>query len=354
MMENLHRTAEPAADPDVAMDAMNILATTVKPSATPVEVARRRLVRFFRIRGVGVLCCSIILFVVLSIQSEFFFTKTNLLNLLDQSSTIGIMACAGTLVLIAGGLDLSTEATFAITGIITAKLVPDLGVYPAMLVGVLSGLVIGAAIGVVVTVGRVNSLIGTLGAQIVIRGFATALAAGTIIAVSDPSFTTLGGGAIDGLSYRSIIWLVFALLCGLVLWKTTYGRFLYAVGGNREAARLSGIRINLIQGSTFAISGLAAAIAGVLVTSQVSNAQSGVGEGYALTVLAAIVIGGTSIFGGEGSIWRTMNGVLLLTMIANGLTLLGVGPVYALVIQGAILIFAVGLDAWTTYGRRST
>ena len=137
------------------------------------------------------------------------------------------------------------------------------------------------------------------------------------------------------------------LVAGLLLHRTTFGRYMYAAGGNAEAARLSGVRVDLVKGSTYAISGLCAGIGGMIVASRVNTGQSDAGVGIEFDVIAAIVIGGTSILGGAGAIWRTVLGVLMLAMIQNGFNLLNVSAVYQRIIYGAIIIGAVGIDAWS-------
>jgi len=150
-----------------------------------------------------------------------------------------------------------------------------------------------------------------------------------------------------GVSYGTWSWLLFAVLLTVLLKGTIFGRYVFASGGNEVAARLSGLRVNLIRTAAFGISGLAAAFGGIIVGSRVQTGQADAGTGIELTIIAAVVIGGTSIFGGEGAIWRTVLGVLLLTLIGNGFNLLNVNPIYQRIIQGLIILFAVGLDAWS-------
>jgi ribose transport system permease protein len=161
-------------------------------------------------------------------------------------------------------------------------------------------------------------------------------------------FTVLGRSDFETIKYSVWTLLAFTLLCGYLLSRTTYGRRVYASGGNPEAARLSGVRVNLVKASTFALSGTAAGIAGVIVASRVATGQADSGGlGIALDAVAGIVIGGTSILGGAGAIWRTVLGVLLLAMIGNGFNLLNVNSTYQRIFQGAIILFAVGVDAWS-------
>jgi ribose transport system permease protein len=191
-----------------------------------------------------------------------------------------------------------------------------------------------------------NPLVATLGSSLVISGLAVVLTNGMLVTVTQTSFSSLGQGTVFTIKYSIIMWGVFALACGILLSRTVFGRFIYASGGNALAARLSGVRVGVIRTAAYAISGLSAGMAGVLVASRVSTGEADVGTTLPLTVIAAIVIGGTSILGGEGAIWRTILGVLLLALIGNGFDLLGVNPIYQQILQGGIILTAVGIDAW--------
>ncbi len=201
--------------------------------------------------------------------------------------------------------------------------------------------------GLLVTIGRIQSFIATLATSIVIRGLALAITGGFVLGVTDSGFSAIGEYQFLGLPASGLLFLVFAALCWFALARTVFGRYLYAVGGNPEAARLSGIRVNLVRFATFAICGLGAGLAGMIDVSRVSSAQAGIGVGLELTAIAAVVIGGTSIAGGEGAIWRTLLGVLFLALVNNGFNLLGVNPIYQQMFQGGLIVLAIGLDAWT-------
>jgi ribose transport system permease protein len=303
------------------------------------------------LRDYGIVISCIGLFAILSLSSDAFLTSTNILNILDQWSAAGIIACGATLVIIAGGFDLSVGAIFAVAGVVAAKVANSTGVEAGILSGMLVGLAFGILNGVLSTVGRINPFIATLSTSIMIRGFALVLTGGLLVTVGDESFTALGRDEFLGVKWSIWIFAAFAVVCAILLSRTTFGRYIYAVGGNAEAARLSGLRVSVIKGATFAISGLSAGISGVLVASRASTGQADVGVGLELTAIAAVVIGGTSILGGEGAIWRTVLGVLLLAMINNGFNLLGVDATYQQIVQGAIIVTAVAVDAWA---RRSS
>lgn len=325
--------------------ARALLSPTERGIETQGATGRRRLAPVEAARDYGIVFGFAALFIYLAVASPVFFSALNFRNVLFQSTSIGLIAVAGTLLLISGGFDLSVGSIFALSGVVAAATVATVGSAPALLLGVLAGLLVGIINGVLTTVGRINPLVTTLATSIVIGGVALTLTKGKLIMVSDPAFATLGTGRLLGIQYQTYIWLGFALIVGLVLAFTSYGRYVYAAGGNPEAARLAGIRVNLIRTSTYALSGLAAGIAGVLAASQVSTGQADVGAALPLAVIAAIVVGGTSIWGGEGAVWRTVLGVLLIALIGNGFTLLQVDPTYQQILQGLIILTAVGIDA---------
>lgn len=274
-----------------------------------------QLARLQALRDYGIVFSFIALFIMLSVASNVFFTRQNLLNILDQRSATSIIAVGGTLVFIAGGFDLSVGSIYAVAGVVAALMAPHIGTWGAILLGVGMGLGCGVVNGVLVTIGRINAFIATLATSIMIAGIALVLTSGNLITVIKPaSFPVLGRSDFVTVKYSVWTFLAFALTCGFLLSRTTFGRMMYASGGNPEAARLSGIRV-------------------------------------ALDAVAGIVIGGTSIMGGAGAVRRTVLGVLLLAMIGNGFNLLNVDSTYQRIFQGAIILIAVGIDAWS---RRSS
>jgi ribose transport system permease protein len=291
------------------------------------------------------------LFIVLSIASPPFLTVPNLENVLSQTVALGIIACAETIVFIAGGFDLSVGAVFGISGVIAAKISLEQGPEMGITAGLLAGVFFGFVNGILVTVGRIHSFMATIGTNFVIAGIAIVITGGLLIPVTDPAFLTLGRGILFGTEYSVWVWAMFAVVLTLLLTRTTFGRQIYASGGNPEAARLSGIRVGMVRTAAFTLCGFSAALGGVILASRVGTGQADVGRGIELTVIAGIVIGGTSIFGGEGAIWRSVLGILFLTLIGNGFDLVGIEPTYQRIVQGTMILLAVGLDAWS---RRST
>lgn len=298
------------------------------------------------LRDYGIVLSFVALVVVLSISSPVFLTTQNLLNVLEQTSTVGIVAAGGTLVIIAGGFDLSVGAIFALAGIVAAIVSNAAGVPAGIVAALVVGVVVGTANGLLATVGRINPFITTLGTSIIVRGICLAITGGFLVPVDDPSFTSFGREGIFGVKYSILVFGVFLLLTGVLLARSRIGRYIYAAGGNAEAARLAGISVPAIRTATFAVSGLAAAIAGVLIASRAANGQAASGQGLEFSAIAAIVVGGTSIFGGEGAMWRTVLGVFLLALIGNGFNLLAVPPTYQQIFQGSIILAAVGIDVW--------
>ena len=317
-------------------------------------VGEHQVQRFVRrlniasIRDYGVVVAFFALFVTLSLSSNVFFTSANMKNLAFQTAPVGIIACGGTLVFIAGGFDLSVAAVAGFAAIISGKIFlgTGVGLWGSLVLGALVGLGCGIGNGLLITLGRVNAFIATLATSIIIYGFAQVVTTGNLVSVQTARFSTLGLGSAWGINYPVFVWAGFALVCGFLLSRTTFGRYVYAVGGNAEAARLSGVRVNVIRTATFAISGLAAGIAGVILFSEVGTAQWNANSGIEFEAITAIVLGGTSLYGGEGAIWRAVLGAFFLQMIGNGFDLLGTTPQWQYVIKGAILAGAVSLDSW--------
>jgi ribose transport system permease protein len=323
----------------------------VEPEGAAVAPPRRRF-HLAGLRDYGIVFTFCALFVTLAVTSKPFLTQANLLNILDQWSPLGIMACGMTLVLIAGGFDLSVGAGFVLGGVVSAKVANSWGVTPGFLAGCGVGLLIGIMNGLLVTVARINAFVATLATGIILSGAALAVTNGQLIVVSKPGFDVLGRGEIFGAKVSVFIFAATVIILGVLLHLTSLGRAIYATGGNAEAARLSGIPIGAVRTMTYAIVGLSGALAGVITASRTAVGQPDAG-GFSdlFNIFAAVIIGGTSIAGGLGAMWRTVIGVLLLALIGNGFNLANVNPVYQSMITGAIILFAVGVDVWVSRRR---
>ena len=257
--------------------------------------------RLSALRDYGIAFSFVLLFIILSIASPVFLSSRNMLNILDQSAAVGVIAAGGTLLMIGGGLDLSTAAIFALVGVVNATIAREFGVVPALFGSLLTGAFFGSINGLLTTFGRINPIITTLATSIMFRGIAVAVTRGFLITVQDPNFAIIGRGSLGPIKYAIIIFLTAIAIVWFILNFTAFGRYIYATGGNREAAKLSGVRTSMIRFITFVISGVAAALAGIIMSSRVATGQADSGVGLEINAIAAIVIGGTSMAGGEGS-----------------------------------------------------
>ncbi|MDT3444533.1 MULTISPECIES: ABC transporter permease [unclassified Pseudofrankia] len=306
------------------------------------------------LRRSGILIPFIILFIALAISSKPFATKVNLLNLLDQQSALLVIACAGTLVFVAGGLDLSVGAVYALSAVVAARLAQHGDIGLALLVGVLVGVLVGLLNGVIVAIFEINPLIATLSMSFVVSGIASLITSGDSITLYHRSaYGDLARTQIFSVTSATWLTLLVACLLGAALWATSFGRHIYAVGGNINAARLAGLRVTQIRVATFAISGGAAAFGGLIDSSRVLSAQAtNGGDTLTFTVIAGIVVGGTSMLGGEGAVWRSVLGILFLALIGNGYNLLGLDPLYQQVTLGVLILLAVAVEGFGRIAER--
>jgi ribose transport system permease protein len=308
-------------------------------------------------RRFGIVWVTLALFIVLSSWSDVFLSQTNLLNVLDQQSTVLIAAGAMTLTIIAGGFDVSLAAVYVLAGVTALRIENETG---SILLGVVAalavGLVAGGVNGLVVTVGQVNSFIGTLATSFVYFGLAFVVSERSILRAEDPGFSAIARTEFLGVAMSSWIAIGVVAVLWFVLDRTRFGRHVFAVGSNPEAARLAGVRVRVVQFATFVLGGFAAALAGLLVTSRTTSAQASDDFGFIFVVITAVVVGGTSIWGGEGAVWRSVVGVFFIAFMINGFNLLGTDPIYQRMIRGVIILAAVWIDAYTRShpGRRSS
>ncbi|MBP6683829.1 MAG: ABC transporter permease [Leucobacter sp.] len=320
----------------------------MKTETIAVEPAAAR--RRFKIdlKDYGVLIGLLVLVIFLSFSTDTFLSSQNLVNLLDQAVVIGLIAIGATLCITSGVFDLSASANLALSAIIGVYLTQAFGVGLGFVLALGVGAALGALTGTLIVATKVHSFIGSLAMSIIYRGLAVVLTAGAIVApLGDQleGFRVWTRSVFGGVSAATLLLVVGLVVFGLVLWGTTYGRRIYAVGGNPEAARLSGVRTELIHISVFAISGLCSSAAGMVLASRAGSAQPAMATGLELTAIAAVVIGGTSIMGGSGAVWRTAVGVLILTVIANGFNLMGWDTTYQQVVTGALILIAVAADS---------
>jgi ribose transport system permease protein len=318
------------------------------PMAKPPFVSRAKgRVRLSNWRDYGIVAFLVALFVVLSFATDTFLTVDNLKNVVDGYVATALIALGGTIVIICGGFDLSSGAIFSVAAIVGAKVSNSVGPEAGMAVGLVAGCGMGFLNGTLCTVGKINPFVGTLGTMIAFGGLATLISGSGLVLIDDESFSNLAGTAILGFKLSTWILVVIAVLCGFLLNRTVFGQHVFGVGGNREAARLAGVPINRTLTAAFTLSGGLAAVAGLIVAARSLSVNANAGQNIIFDALAAILIGGNSILGGEGAVWRTMVGVFILALISNGFNLLGVDPLYQQIVSGTIIIVAIGADAWT-------
>lgn len=330
---------------------------------TPDVTAAPTLLRRIPWRSVAIVVPFLAVFIALSIGSPAFLSFQNIGNVLDRQSGILIIAAASTLVLIAGGIDLSVGATYMFTSVVCGTIIIRVGgtegVVLGIALGILAGLAVGVVNGVISTYLKINPLIATLAMSFIILGLTKLVSqAGKEgvgqIRVDVEEFTWIAKTKPLGVSLPTWIAFIVVVVLGIVLWRSTFGRYVYAAGGNAEAARLAGIRVNLVRIATFALAGTAAGIAGVIDLARVPSVpeSDAIATTLTFTVLAGMVVGGTSILGGEGAVWRTVLGILFIAMLYNGFTLLRVDPLFQGIALGAIILLAVGFDAWSRHRKR--
>lgn len=304
-------------------------------------------------RDYAILISLIGLFIALAIASGPFLTTDNLLNILDQWSPVCFMSLGGTLVIIAGGFDLSIGAIFAMAGIVAVEVTNATDAPIGLIAAVLAGAALGLCNGMLVSVLKMNVFVATIGSSIVLSGVALVITGGGVVTSSNAGFEVFGTSQPLGVKLSIWVMLVAIVIAGVTLNRLTLGRYIRAIGGNIEAARLSGVRTEVVRASTFVASGLGGGIAGAVVASRSISANANSFSGTEYDVWTALLLGGNSMYGGEGAIWRTLVGVAFLALIGNGFDLLNVNPLYQQIVTGGILLTAVALDMLIRGSRRS-
>jgi ribose transport system permease protein len=301
-----------------------------------------------------------VLVLVLSFASDKFLTKENGLNVLLQISMNLCVSLGMTMVILSGGIDLSVGSVLALAGAVGAGLLkngfpmPRFGVvlqftvFGSVLASLLVGTALGLFNGLAITRFRLPPFIATLGMLSVARGLTQLWTKGFPITGLGPSFGFLGTGHVMGIPTPVCISAVLVFITVLIARSTSFGRYVYAVGGNEKAAKLSGVRVNRLKLGVYALGGALAGVGGVLLTSRLDSATPNAGIGDELNSIAAVVIGGTSLNGGRGSIWGTVLGCLIIGLLNNGLVLWGVSPFWQQVIKGLVILAAVALDRLTS------
>ena len=303
------------------------------------------------LRGDNVTTLSLMVsFVVMCIffgtQTEFFFTLTNLENLARTLAVVGITSIGMTLVMISGGVDISVGSVAALSGVLASMFWLEFGIPLGFstVLGLLGGTLVGLINGLIVTVLKINSLITTLATFSIIRGLAFLISEGQTNLLANPAFNYLGRGTLFGVPFSLLLMLFLYLLFGFILRYTPFGRNLYAIGGSPEMSRLAGIAVNRHLLIVYTLCGFLSALAGMITASQLAASAPRAAIGLEFTVITAVVLGGTSLAGGKGTLIGTLVGVIILRVLNNGLVLMEVSSFYQEVARGVVLLLAVSFD----------
>lgn len=288
-----------------------------------------------------------LLSILIGVRNPAFWTSDNLSDIARSTAFTLIVAVAATMVLIAGQLDLSVGSVYALAGVVCGIALADgIAVPISIVLGLAAGAVVGLLNAVMVVWLKVPALIATLGTLYAARGLVLVITQGQPIYGFSDAFLFLGQGSVFGVPVPVWIALLVMIVGQFVLSRTVFGRRVYSVGSNTSAAYLAGVPIRRIQVSVFLLSALCASLAGILVAARISSGQTNSGTGLELTVIAAVIIGGTSLFGGAGSVLGTLLGSLLLSVISNGMVLARLDPFYQNIVVGVIIVAAVAVDGW--------
>lgn len=323
-----------------------------QPSISPIS---NRMLRIDR-QTLGLLVFLAIIMIVMSFASERFLSYINLMNVLQQSAFVMILAFGMTFVLSTGGIDLSVGSIVGISGGMTASLlVQDVNIVLAIIGGLCVGLIIGIVNGLVITKLRVSPFIATLSMMVIVRGILYVWTeAIPFRGYMKSNFDFLGQGRILNVQFPIILALILLIVLLFVYRKMRFGRHVLALGSSEEAVRISGIKVDLLRIKVYALSGLIAAIVGITLASRLATVHPEMGKNYELTAIAAAIIGGTSLAGGKGTLIGTVFGAIILSLINNSLNLLNVDPYWETMVVGAIILIAVTVNTWSGSFKRGS
>lgn len=293
------------------------------------------------VRQYGILIGLIGLITVFSLLSERFFTISNMLIVMRQTSIVAFLGVGMTFVILGAGIDLSVGSVLAFSGAVAAGAMQNGGIFFGILAGLALGAALGAFSGLVITKLRIPAFIATLAMMAIARGGTLVYTDGRPITGLPSSFAFLGRGYIGNIPFPIILMLAIFIFAYIILKLTRFGRYVYATGGNINAARASGIKVDNIIISNFTISGFLSALTGIVLASRLNSAQPTAGMGYELDAIAAVVLGGTNLFGGEGELWGTLVGAFIMGILNNGLNMLNVSSFYQQVVKGIVILIAV-------------
>lgn len=303
--------------------------------------------------NLGILLGLLVLCVLLTFMTDKFATVTNFFNVARQITINLYLACGMTFIILLGGIDLSVGSIIAVSGCISAGLISwlDVPVFLGIAIGILAGMLLGILNGLIVSRTTIPAFIVTLATMNIGRGFARIYTGAQTIAVLDDRYTFWGMGSILGIPIQLFCIIAVIVLCSFLLNKTKLGRHIYAVGGNKQAAEYAGIHVKRVTLFVFIFSGLLASLAGILTVGRTFTATMIMGNGAEMDAISAVVLGGTSMSGGKGSISGTVIGVIIIGILQNGMNLLGIDSSWQYIVQGIVIIIAVYIDYLKQEGR---
>jgi ribose transport system permease protein len=313
---------------------------------TPASGLRARLPGLIRIYGI--IATLVLLLIVVTAGNPAFVSIHNIFNMLSEWAPAGIMAVGMTFVILTGGFDLSIASGYSLCAVVAAYFGQTHAPLIAFAAAIAVGLAFGLANGLLVAVVRINPFITTVGTGFIITGISLVMTQNAAFAVNNDDFGILGAGRWYGVPYSGMLLILFLLMFGFILARTVYGEAIYAIGGNYEASRLSGIRVRTVAASSYVLLGGCVGLAGSIAASQLSSAQANLDPGVIFDVLTIVVVGGTSLSGGVGAMWRTAVGLGIIATISNGFVLLDISPYYQSIIKGTIIVSALALDTGLT------
>ncbi|MGI5849282.1 MAG: ABC transporter permease [Christensenellales bacterium] len=311
-----------------------------------VAFSRNPIVKFVK-TNLAMLIGLIVMYIIFAVCNDKFFTVSNFINVLRQISINSIVAFGMTYAILITGIDLSVGSIMAVTGCLSVLMIVNgISIPIAFAAALVLGIIIGFINGFIIAKGQMPAFIVTLAMLTIARGSAYLMTGGKPTRISLPAFENIGNGYLGPIPIPVIITIICLILASLLLNRTIFGRNVYAIGGNREAAKFSGINIDKVEIAVYAISGFLASLAGVIVAARLSSAQPTAGEGQELDAIAAVVLGGTSFSGGYGKIGGTMIGALIIGFLSNGLNMIQVNFYWQLVVKGIVILAAVYFDTF--------
>ncbi len=310
----------------------------------------KEVTKFFGSQGITI--AFVLMLAVFGNLSNTFLTRQNIITVLLQVAVTGVIACGVTLVVIGGNFDLSVGSMLSLTTILAIDMHNKLGPVKAIIVVLIMGMAIGAINGLLIGYVRLNSLIVTLAMQYILSAYTLIYTKGTYYSIEDSTtfFAQIAKKQVLGVPIMILLLLGVAVITGIVLTKTLYGRYIFSVGDNAKASQYAGINHRFISFSTFVLTGFLVGLAGIMLASRLMSTQSASGSGIEVDVLAAIVLGGTSLLGGKGSIYKTIIGILILGFLKSGLIMLGSPYYIQWIASGIIIVCAILLDNFTARG----